>query len=116
MSKQDGSSRQVTTGPVDDSATPILHVDMDAFFVSVELLSRPDLRGKPVLVGGTAGRGVVAAASYEARRFLGESRARRLVQPTDFQGATDEMQGGHLGWLSHPNGRPSPATVSATRA
>lgn len=71
-------------GGTETSARWVLHLDMDAFFASVEQLTRPTLRGRPVLVGGRGGRGVVAGASYEARAFGARSampmhQARRLV-------------------------------------
>ena len=68
MGRGDGRDRQVTLGPVDDTGATKLHVDMDAFYASVELLDRPELRGRPAIVGHASGRSVVSSATYEARR------------------------------------------------
>lgn len=83
MGRQDGSQRQVSAASVDSSTATILHVDLDAFFASVELLDRPELANVPVVVAGKSARSVVTAANYPARKFgvrsaIPLSRAMRL--------------------------------------
>ena len=85
----------------DDTGCTVLHVDMDAFYASVELIDRPQLRGRPVIVGG-GGRSVVLSATYEARRLgihsaMPMSRARRLCP----QGIVIEPDHARYSQVSH---------------
>jgi DNA polymerase-4 len=106
--------------PTAASSASILHVDMDAFFVSVELLERPELRGLPVVVGGDRDqRGVVTSASYEARRFgvhsaMALRTAAKLCPPAIFLENHPQLYGQWSDRIAEILGRFSPVVEMAS--
>src|SRR3712207_339719 len=96
---RDGSGAGEFGPGADDTGCTVLHVDMDAFYASVEIRRRPELRGKAVLLSGSGRRGVVSDARYEARKFevlsaMPVSGAQRLCPeaiflPPDFTAYTE---------------------------
>lgn len=101
------------------SARIILHLDMDAFFASVEQVDQPELQGKPVIVGGISDRGVVSTASYEARRFgvhsaMSMAVARKLCPHAVFLSGRHRRYGQISRQIMHTLHRYSPVVEKAS--